>query len=110
MQQANIFSPQFLHEECDSRDVCFRPVETGNQPQLDWVATSQEHYWNCCRRRLGRQSRIGAAHSSNDCDVPPNQISGEFWQAVRLTFSRAILDSNHDLCQLRTHAPQQKGA
>ena len=26
--------------------------------------------------------------------MPSNQIGGEFWQAVRLTFSRAILDPN----------------
>jgi hypothetical protein len=55
---ANKLQPLWPHLQAHNsraREIAARPVETGNEPSLNWVATESEDDWYRGRRRLGCQ-------------------------------------------------------
>src|SRR5262249_15228110 len=94
-QLAQKFQPlghQFAHDEIDSGEVTARPGEAGNESELDRVVRDRKHDRNGCGRRLGCESRSGAAGRDDDGNTLANQIGRQTWQSVELVLGPAVFD------------------
>jgi hypothetical protein len=60
-----------------------RPVQAGDEAELDRIGGGSEHDRNGCGRRVCRQCRRSAG-GGNDRDLTRNQIGRQRWQAVIL--------------------------
>jgi hypothetical protein len=87
-------------EKTDAGDISTRPVEAFGEAESDRVVTHVEDDGNRDRRILGGGHGGRAAHGNNDRDLPPDQISGERRQAIKLALRPA--EFNRDVATLRS--------
>jgi len=71
MQKANPLRLDLSAQEIDTSCVTFGPTKACNQTKLYWVASDDEHDWNCGRRGFCSQSgRIRVISRPGDGLVP----------------------------------------
>src|SRR5262249_21242506 len=97
MQQPKLFCPKLRRNEGDTGDVAARPVETGDEAELNRVAAAYEDDRDRRSRRLGYICRDDVM-SSDHRHLTAYQIGCEVGQSVVLVLRPAILD--HDILAL----------
>src|SRR5215472_5092013 len=91
MQQPKLLCPKLSRDKRDTGDIAARPVETGNEAELNRVAAACEDDRDRRSRRLGYDCRRGVVHSDHRY-LTAHQISCEVGQSVGLVLRPAILD------------------
>src|SRR5215813_12211463 len=91
MQQSKLLCPKLSRDKRDTGDIAARPVETGNEAELNRVAAACEDDRDRRSRRLGYDCRRGVVHSDHRY-LTAHQISCEVGQSVGLVLRPAILD------------------
>src|SRR5215831_2015591 len=91
MQQPKLLCPKLRRNEGDTGDVAARPVETGDEAELNRVAAGYEDDRDRRSRRLGYNCR-GDIMRSDHRYLPAYQIGREVGQSVVLVLRPAILD------------------
>src|SRR5262245_30114681 len=97
MQQPKLLCPKLRRNEGDTGDVAARPVETGDEAELNRVAAGYEDDRDRRSRRLGYNCR-GDVMRSDHRHLTAYQIGCEVGQSVVLVLRPAILD--HDILAL----------
>src|SRR6478609_1540293 len=90
MQQAESLAAKHGTEPGYSRDVTARAVETGDKAGPDRVATTREHDWNDCGRRLGSQNGIATAGRGDHHHFAVHKYGRKRRQAIVLVFCITI--------------------
>jgi hypothetical protein len=84
--------PKFQRDEADTGDVAARPVEAGDEAELNRVASAYEddrHRRGC---GLGREGRRGIADDQGY--LPAKKVRHQKRQPVSSTLGRAVLDGD----------------
>src|SRR5262245_31638947 len=97
MQQPKLLCPKLRRNEGDTGDVAARPVETGDEAELNRVAAGYEDDRDRRSRRLGYNCR-GDVMRSDHRHLTAYQIGCEVGQSLDLVLRPAILD--HDILAL----------
>src|SRR5215475_11258046 len=97
MQQPKLLCPKLRRDEGDTGDVAARPVETGDEAELNRVAAGYEDDRDRRSRRLGYNCR-GDVMRSDHRHLTAYQIGCEVGQSLDLVLRPAILD--HDILAL----------
>ena len=79
-------------DEGDTRDVAARPVEAGDEAELDRIGAEREDDGYRRGRRLGRERRPGAAAGNNHRYLAANQIGRQRRQPIRFVVGPAVFD------------------
>src|SRR5262245_11458525 len=90
MQQSKSLCPKLSNDKRDTGDIAARPVETGDEAELNRVAAACVDDRDCRSRRLGYDCRGGV--SSDHRHLTAYQIGCEVGQSVGLVLRPAILD------------------
>src|SRR5262249_43381829 len=91
MQQPKLLCPKLSKNKRDTGDIAARPVETGDEAELNRVAAACEDDRDCRSRRLGCNCRRGVMRSDHR-HLTAYQIGCEVGQSVDLVLRPAILD------------------
>src|SRR5215813_11523792 len=97
MQQPKLLCPKLTSDKRDTGDIAARPVETGDEAELNRVAAACEDDRDRRSRRLGYDCRPGVMRSDHR-HLTAYQIGCEVGQSVGLVLRPAILD--HDILAL----------
>ena len=76
--------------ETHASDIAARPVETGDQPVHDRIATGREYDRHGRGGSLGRERRIDVRN--NDLHGQPDQFSDQARQALEVIVGVAVFD------------------
>jgi len=76
----------------DPGDVAARPVEAGNEGELERVGGHVEDDWNGRRCRLGGHRRRGTADRNDRRNVPVDQLRRQRRQAIVMTLRPAVFE------------------
>src|SRR5947209_2017287 len=91
MQQSKFLCPKLSDDKRDTGDIAARPVETGDEAELNRVAAAYEDDRDRRSRRLGYDCR-GKVMRSDHRHLTAYQIGCEVGQSVVLVLRPAILD------------------
>jgi hypothetical protein len=82
---------QFVDQEGHARNVCARPIEAGDEPQLDRINPGYKDNGDGRGRSLCRErGRRGIRYK--DIDLTSDQLGGQYWQMVAVAVTKAVLD------------------
>jgi hypothetical protein len=81
LEQLQAFSCQLDIHRADSRGIASRPIETGNEANLDRVEGNAEYDRDCRGRGFGRERRWRTARG-DDRHPAADQIGGQFRQPI----------------------------
>src|SRR5262249_37376165 len=91
MQQPKLLCPKLSNDKRDTGDIAARPVETGDEAELNRVGAAGEDDRDRRSRRLGCNCREGVMRSDHR-HLTAYQIGCEVGQSVVLVLRPAILD------------------
>ena len=91
-QQSQPLRDQLRGQSGDAGDVAARPVEAGDEAELDRIAAGLEHDRNRRGRRLGREAGSGAAGGGDHGNRPADQFGGQRRQPIVLALRPAVFD------------------
>jgi hypothetical protein len=91
MQQSKLLCPELSKDKRDTGDIAARPVETGDETELNRVTTACEDDRDRRSRRFGYHCR-GSVMRSDHRHLTAYQISCEVGQSFLLVLRPAILD------------------
>src|SRR5215831_4669505 len=91
MHQSKLLCPKLSNDKRDTGDVAARPVETGDEAELDRVGSRGEDNRNSTSRGLGSQTGRSAGRG-NDRDSSTNEVGRLRRQSLVPAFRPAILD------------------
>ena len=74
MDHPEPFRAQIGSEKTYTGDIAARPVEAGDEAELDRVSTVRKYNRNRRGRRLGRERRSGATSCKDHAHISANQI------------------------------------
>ena len=74
MDQPEPFRAQVGSEETYTGNIAARPVEAGDEAELDRVSTVRKYNRNPRGRRFGREHQSGAASCKDHAHITANQI------------------------------------
>src|SRR5262249_6956577 len=92
MQQFQSLCYQLVNEKIDTRRVAAGPRESGDETKPDRVFANGKDdgdRFSCC---LGRQRRSNASSRGDHSDPAANQLAGQRWQPIVLTFRPPVFD------------------
>jgi hypothetical protein len=89
VQKLQLLWPQLYVQRGCARGVATRPIQAGNQSDLNWVAPHLKDYRNCrgcclCRKRCSITTCGNYGH------LATNEIGGQRWQSIVLAFRSAV--------------------
>src|SRR5262249_31953688 len=90
VQQPEPLCLRYRGQEADPRGIATGAVKTGDQTNLDWIATNGEHNRNRRRRSLGSKRRRFASCRGEDRHPTPNEISRQRWKAIILALGPGV--------------------
>jgi hypothetical protein len=92
LDQPEPLRPELQVHRADAGDVTTRPIEAGDETNLQRVRTDGEDDRNCHGRGFCRQCRWRAARCGDDGHPPADDISRQFWQSIELIVREAVFD------------------
>jgi hypothetical protein len=93
-QGFELLCPQRIDQEADPGDIAARPIQAGDKPQLDRIATDCNEDGNGCRAWLSCDGRRNSAHRHDERDLVTDQLGCKRRQSIILLLRPAVFERN----------------